>query len=93
MHGQRRFWEHEKGATFWANDTLWAAYLRSRDADADALKRSLGDSPNATAIVGFDLYLADTDAWGVAPLQRLALALAHWRSRGVRRPPRSIKIP
>ncbi len=75
---------HQKGATFWANDTLWAAYLRSRDADAQLLKHSLGGSANATAIVGFQLYLADADVWGPEPLQRLALALAHFRASGVR---------
>jgi hypothetical protein len=75
---------HQKGATFWADDTLWAAYLRSRDADAQLLKHSLGDSPNATAIVGFELYLSDTATWGPQPMQRLGLALAHFRAHGVR---------
>ena len=75
---------HTKGATFWANDTLWATYLRTRDADAQLLKRSLGGSPNATAIIGFELYLADSAVWGPEPLQRLALAIAHWRTQGIR---------
>lgn len=80
-----RFWDKgSKGGTFWSNETLWAAYLRNRDADAALLKHSLGDSPNATVIAGFNLYLADASAWGATPPQRLSLALAHWRAHGVR---------
>ena len=48
------------------------------------LKHSLGGSPNATAIIGFELYLADSAVWGPEPLQRLALAIAHWRAQGIR---------
>ena len=61
---------HTKGVTFWANDTLWATYLRTRDADAQLLKRSLGGSPNATAIIGFELYLLRgifMSTWGFWP--------------------------
>ena len=41
---------HTKGVTFWANDTLWATYLRTRDADAQlqlaasGLARCAGDA-------------------------------------------------
>ena len=74
------YWEHDKGRTFWANDTLWATYLKSRDQDVHMLKYLLGDSPNATVIVQFQNYLADTKIWGPEPLGRLAEALIHFSS-------------
>jgi hypothetical protein len=74
---------HEKGSTFWANDTQWKHYLGVRDRDAWLLKASLGGHPNATAILYFENYLADAGVWGSAPAQRLASVVAHFAAHGV----------
>ena len=82
-HGARA-WVQSKGHPLFANDTLMAVWQRNHVADAAMLKRSLGDSENATVVIYFQAYLADTAVWGPAPLQRLKNAVAAYASQNIK---------
>jgi hypothetical protein len=84
VQGKARFWDNG-GGPFWNNTLLWAAWVSQRETDVALLRYSLGDSHSRhSAIVNFELYLADTDIWGGVPLQRLGQVCTHFLANGVR---------
>ena len=72
-----------KGQSFWMNTTLWTVWERNHGADASMLKHSLGDA-EATAIIYFPGYLADSGVWGPTPVNRLAAAVAAYAEAGIK---------
>ena len=79
-----RAWAEAKGHPLFANDTLMEVWQWNHVADASMLKRSLGDSANATAVIYFQAYLADAAVWGTAPIDRLKTAVAAYTSQSIK---------